>query len=236
MLTGVPALGGIPRVRGGPFQAANLATHVLQRPSGEVAETVRGILVRLQNGEAGPRVLVVTSARPGDGKSSFVAAAARVAAQDGMRVLTLDCDLRRPSLARLVGTKTFTPIDSLLGGQCDLDEAIVRDTPTGAHFVLARPLREVQRRLSEGRSMTALVAAAKARYDLVVIDTPPVLSVVDAVLLGRIADGTVIAVRWRTVERRLVRAAVSRLEEGGCEIVRVVLNSLGNSRGGGHVY
>lgn len=235
-LTGVPALGGIPRVHGSPFKAANLARHVLERPAGEVAETVRGILVRLHNGEGDSRALVVTSARPGDGKSSFVAAAARIAAQDGLRVLALDCDLRRPTLARILGTKSFIPMDKLLTGQCSLDDAIVPDPSSDAHFVLARPLREVPRQLLETRRISALLAGAKARYDLVIIDTPPVLSVVDALLLGRIADGTVVTVRWRTVERRLVRAAVSRLEEGGCGIVGVVLNSLGNSRGSGYVY
>lgn len=235
-LTGAPALGGVPEVRAAPFRAANLAAQVLARPTGDLAETLRGILVRLLNGETGARALVVTSARPGDGKSSFVAAAARVAAQDGLRVLALDCDLRRPSLARLIGTDAFTPIDALLAGRCDLEEAIVPDRSTGAHFVFARPLRDVHRQMLEGRRMTAVLSTAKARYDLVILDTPPVLSVVDPILLGRLVDGTVVTVRWRTVERRLVQAAVRRLEESGCGIVGVVLNALGNSRGTGYVY
>lgn len=235
-LTGVPALGSIPRVRGAVFRPANLARCVVDRPSGDVAETVRGILVRLQAGGRRALSLLVTSARPGDGKSSFVAAAARVAAEDGVRVLVLDCDLRRPKLARLLGAKHFTPIDQVLDGRCSLDEAIVSDPLTQAHFVLARPLGEVRRRLFEGSRMANLLATAKARYDLVIIDAPPVLNVVDPILLGRLVDGTVVAIRWRSVDRRLIRAAVARLEESGCAVLGAVLNSVGNDRGAEYVY
>ncbi len=236
--TGLPALGGIRTIRRGLVRRTSLPDLVVERPAGDVAETVRALLARLQPGGAGqgPRILTVTSPLPGDGKSSLVAAAARVAAADGLKVLAIDGDLRRPMLASLIGVPRFVPLDALLMGTATLDDLVVQDRGSGAEFVLARPLRQVTRALLEGRPMASLLAQARSRYDLVLLDTPPVMRVVDPLVLGRQSDGTVVTVAAGAVDRTTVRAAISRLEDSGCAVLGVVVSRVGTRQDRPYVY
>lgn len=235
--TGVPALGGIRTVRAGILRRRSVPDHVVEQPASDVAETVRALLARLQmGGGRAPRVLAITSPLPGDGKSSLVAAAARIAASDGLKVLAIDADLRRPSLAHLIGVGRFVPLDELLAGRATLDDVVVQDPRSTADFVLARALRQVTRALLEGRTMAALLAQARSRYDLVIVDTPPVMRVVDPLIIGRQADGTVVTVAARGADRATVRATISRLEETGCPVLGLVVSRLGNGRDRSYVY
>jgi capsular exopolysaccharide synthesis family protein len=236
--TGLPALGGIRTIRRGLRRRTSLPDLVVERPAGDVAETVRALLARLQPAGVGrvPRILAVTSPLPGDGKSSLVAAAARVAAADGLRVLAIDGDLRRPTLAGLIGAARFVPLDAFLAGAATLDELVVQDGRSSAEFVLARPLRQVTRALLEGRPMANLLALARSRYDLVLLDTPPVMRVVDPLVLGRQADGTVVTVAARGADRATVRATIARLEDAGCAVLGLVVSRVGNRQDRPYVY
>jgi capsular exopolysaccharide synthesis family protein len=236
--TSLPALGGIPNVRPGLWRRTNVPDYVLEQPGSDLAETIRAIFAKLQLGGVGPvpRVLAVTSPSPGDGKSSLVVAAARIAAADGLKVMVIEGDLRQPSLARLLGVRDFLPLHIFLNSDGTLEDLLVPDPRGTADFALARPVRRVTRALLEGQPMIRLLSEARSRYDLVLIDTPPVMRVVDTVFLARQADGTVICVAAGKADRRTVRAAVTRLEDTGCPVLGVVVTRVRNRRDRPYVY
>jgi capsular exopolysaccharide synthesis family protein len=229
-ICGVPALGGIPRLGGRRPRRGKVADLVVGQPHGGLTETVRGILYRIQRCEGPqgpPKVVLVTSPLPRDGKSSLAAAMARVAAQDGFRCLAIDGDFRRPALAHLMGVKPRWHLNDYLEGRIALEEMLIGDPSSAAHFMLARPAPDCSTAFLEQPRLHALVEAARQHYDLVVIDTPPVMSVVDPLVLSRLADAAVLVVSWREVSRKLVREAIMRLATAACPVVGVVLSRVG---------
>lgn len=230
-ISGLPALGSIPAVSNRLWAPANLAEDVVSSPYAAAAETIRGIILRMQTAdEKGehPKVLLFTSAQPGDGKSSTAAATARIAAQDGLRCLLIEADFRRPTLSQLLRVRApEIMLNDYLAGTHALDEAIVEDGRSGAHVLLSSPVSDITRRYLEQPRLEELVLWARAAYDLVIIDSPPVLRVFDPLVLSRLADATVLVISWRGVSRESVRTAIQRLDDVGARILGVVLSRLG---------
>ena len=116
LLSGLPALGAIPKIGGFLRPARSVQEHVVHSPQSLITETVRGILFRLQSAEKpAPKVIVVTSPLPGEGKTSFALSLARVAARDGLRSLCVDADFRSPALADCAWSAQSSRLMSLAG-------------------------------------------------------------------------------------------------------------------------
>jgi polysaccharide biosynthesis transport protein len=230
-VSGRQALGSVPAVQGSLLRRPNLPRDVAQNPEGAAAETLRGIILRMRvaGGEGGaPKVLMFTSAVPGDGKSSTVAAAARIAAEEGLRCLAIDADFRKASLASVLGIRQpQRALNDYFSGRIDLGDAVVEDDQSGAHFLFARPMRQVNRRLLEDARLQDVFDWARSEYDIILVDTPPVMRVIDPLVLAQYCDATVMIISWRSVKRATVRAAIQRLEEVGAPILGVVLTQLG---------
>lgn len=186
--------------------------------------------------EGPPRSLLVTSTRPGEGKSVTSYAIARNMARAGRRVLLIDADLRKPTfvssrddgygLAHLLGT------DEPLGGYVEsTQEENLSLLPVGRFIGSAAEL------LSSTR-LPIILAEAKAKYDMVVVDGPPVLGLADAPLLGSVVEGAIFVVESRVSRTSNVAEMVRRLTESGTELLGVVLTkvSTGNAAYGYSYY
>lgn len=226
-VAGHPALGSVPAVRGTLLRRPDLPRNVARDRSGVAAETLRGIILRMQvAGVDGlpPKVLMFTSAVPGDGKSSTVAAVARIAADEGLRCLALDADFRKGGLASVIGLRRpRATLNNFLSGHKDLVDMVVKDDKSTAHFLLTRPMREVNRRFLEGSKLRHVFSWARSEYDLILVDTPPVMRVIDPLVLAQYADATVMLISRRSAKRKTVRTAIQRLEGVGAPILGVVL-------------
>lgn len=232
-ISGLPALGGLPRVQSIIGGETVVADHVLSNPKSIVTETVRGILFRLQHPEAGgtpPKVVMITSPMPRDGKSSLVTSLARVAARDGMNVLAIDCDFRKPSLAKSLGVVPRWWLNDYLDGAIEVGDALIQDPRGAAHFMLSKPAVHCNKAFLEQGRLRMLVDESARFYDLILIDTPPILKVVDPLILSQLVDATVMVVSWREVSRKLIREAMGRLTATSTPLAGVVL-----SRIGGHI-
>jgi succinoglycan biosynthesis transport protein ExoP len=200
----------------------------------EMVNMVRGGLTILD--PSGRRkIVLVTSTVPAEGKTTFAVSMALSLAQAGKRVLLVDCDLRRPSVATMLGLKgdglnalyrmdaTLQPPNALAA---DNLASVITETQSGVHVVPVSPgLDNSQDLLADGRLKT-LLHYARSRYDIILLDSPPVMSVVDALVLATLADQAILAVRWRKTPRALVLRTIEILRGAGLSIGGAVMTQV----------
>jgi capsular exopolysaccharide synthesis family protein len=171
------------------------------------------------------KTLVVTSAAPGEGKTMTSVNLAAAYARQGLKVLLLECDLRRPSLGRYFENSPETDLGDVLFEGRDWRQAVQPTKLTGLHVLLAG--RSSIPRAVEflgGEEMKRLLQELSAEYDIVILDTSPLLVAADATVLGAIVDGVLLVVRATRTDRGAVEQAVHQLGLVGAHIVGTVLN------------
>lgn len=205
-------------------------------PRGPHAEAYRALRTNIQFVNAGraARVVSVTSAMPGEGKTTTTANLAIAFAETGARVAVIDADLRRPHLAPTFGLEGAAGLSDVLIGRADLDDVA---QPWGGLTLDVVPAGQIPPNASEllgSVRMQALLEELRERYDYVLLDAPPVLPVTDAAVLSRITDGTLVAAAsGRTLKARL-SDAVECLDQIGSRVIGVVLTM--HPRGGSGAY
>lgn len=206
---------------GGPPEA-----HVLDRPAGRLAEGVRAVLaslLALPTASRG-RVVLVTSCVPGEGKTTLAMCLGRLAAAEGLKTLLVDADLRRPRVRELLGPEPRPGLGELLRGECTLESVLKVDALSGL-IVLPGSARAAQpTRLLGADGLGKLLAAARERFDLVIVDTAPLGAVADPRLIARLVDHALLVVRWHATARELAAATLAGARELEGKLVGAVLN------------
>ena len=219
-----PLLGTMPRDR----HVQRSPLFLRDRPTSPIAESLRAVRTNVGLSSAGgaERVVTVTSAVEGEGKSTLLVNLALAEANAGARVLVVEGDLRRPRAAGYLGLPDGDGLSGLLAGRGELAD-VVRPGPVERLEVLSSgPLPSNPYELVESDRMDAVLAAARERYDLVLVDAPPLLPVADGLALARRADSVVFVVRAGATGGALVRRAYEQLETAGLKHVGVVLNGV----------
>jgi polysaccharide biosynthesis transport protein len=202
-----------------------LRGHGSGRPSLAFAASFDKLRGRLRAmGESRPRVVMVTSALPQEGKSMMAAGLARNAALAGWRVMLIECDLNCTSLARHFGVRPEPGLCEILSGRMlGQDSDVVHEPLPGLHLVTGGRLNADSQEMLASSQMKAMLATARDHYDLVILDTPPVLPVADALVLAREADATVFVVRWERTQRDAARDALHLLRNSGARVLGAVM-------------
>jgi polysaccharide biosynthesis transport protein len=241
MISGLPPLGMIPlgsrSAREGPSakrlviattkEAVELITQV--RPQSQMAESYRALRTSLllSNLGAPPRVIMVTSALPQEGNTTTSINCAVVLAQKGIRVLLIDADLRRPSIHKTLGMGPRSGLSNVLTGSATLQSAITRSSilpnldvlpagtppPNPAELLASTNMRDVLQEL-------------RGQYDHIVVDTPPTLSVTDAVVLSPRADAIVLVIRSGQTTKQALRRSRDILMQVNAKVSGVLLNAV----------
>jgi Mrp family chromosome partitioning ATPase len=180
---------------------------------------------RLRVAAACPRLVAVTSVRPGEGKSTLALALARSAARAGERVLLVDCDLWRRNLSRIMQADDAPGLSELLGGHGDTQGLAFRDELSGLAFLPAGHARD-GRRVGD-LAVKASTEGWRREYDLIVLDAPPVLASADALLLAEMAEGILLCIRWNHTPRRLAAHVRGLLGPQTGRTLGVVLTQVG---------
>ncbi len=222
--TGLPTLGAIPLAPGGK----RASEYLLTKPHSAFAENLRSIWVALKHSgrQQIPRVILVTSSLPGEGKSVTSLSIARAIALLGNKVALVDCDLRRSSLAEKAGLSVETHIGELLNGTKKPEDIVVADKVQNLDIYLGKTMDQPPLELLSSDAMKAFVEGLRAKYDLVVLDCPPVLPVSDAHVLARLADGVVFLVRWNKTPKDAVRSGLRTLDEVGANVIGLALTQV----------
>jgi capsular exopolysaccharide synthesis family protein len=159
----------------------------------------------------GARIVLVTSSVPNEGKTAFCVSLARSLAVDGHKVLLIDADLRRPGVARCLGGSSKGRMVDLVEGKIGLDEAVQIDRRSGAHYLTAGRSKLHPQDLLNALETNMVLEAARRSYEIILIDTPPILIAADAALVARNCDCCLFFIRWGTTTREQVQSALRRL-------------------------
>ena len=213
----------VPEIRG----AKHLADCVMQKPLSAYSEAIRSLLAGLQlsNVDRPPKVVVVTSSVPNEGKTTLAVALGRLAARNGNRVILVDGDLRHPSVgAQFSPRRPEAGLVEVLAGQRDLAQVLHRDPISPLEFlpVVAAPSSPAD--LLSSDAMKGLMEVLRQHYSFVIVDAPPVLPVSDARLLARLADKVVYVVHWDTSPREAVANGIKLLRDSNASLAGTVLN------------
>jgi capsular exopolysaccharide synthesis family protein len=220
---GLPCLALVPEMRRGLGGRSSVEDYVVRKPMSAAAEAMRSLRAGLWLGASPPKCIAVTAARPGEGKTTTAISLARVATLGGERVVVIDCDLRQPSFHRVFGRDDGQGIVDFLKGEATLSAIRKRDRLTQLDYIVAGQAEPHSGRLFMNEAMPALIEQLKRDYDLVVLDAPPALAMADARLIGRLADATLLCVRWRDTPRSVLRAAYDQLREAQANVVAALL-------------
>ena len=230
--TGVPTIGHVPRIGRVGRSVHRIANFVVDKPNSAFAESLRTLrtALLLSNVDRPPKVVMFTSAVPGEGKTLTALSTARAAAMSGQKVLIIDCDLRKPSVQDFLEVPNDSGIVECLSHEKGLEDVIQMDFKSGAHFILAGPKAPNPTDVLASDQMRDFLAALTDAYDLIVLDTPPVMAVSDSLVLSRMADKIVFLVRWERTRREATVTAVRRILESGAELAGIVLTQVDAKR------
>ena len=241
MISGLPPLGMIPlgsrSAREGTSakrlviatskEAVELVTQV--RPQSQMAESYRALRTSLllSNLGAPPKVIMITSALPQEGKTTTSINCAVVLAQKGIRVLLIDADLRRPSIHKTLGMGPRSGLSNVLTGSATLQQTITRSTilPNLSILPAGTPPQNPAELLAS-TNMRDVLEELRGQYDHIVVDTPPSLSVTDAVVLSPRADAIVLVIRSGQTTKQALRRARDVLAQVNAKVSGVLLNAV----------
>ena len=223
---GLPNLALVPMLRRGLLGRHRVEDYVVRKPLSPFAESMRTLRAALWLGAEPPRVVVITAARPGEGKTTTSVALARSAAMNGERVLLIDCDVRQPSLGRVFRAEGAAGVTDLLLGQAVLERIIRRDHLSSLDYIPAGAAEIHSLGLFMSEAMAGLLDRVRRDYDLIVLDAPPALAMADARVVARLADATLVCVKWRDTPRSVVRNSLGLLEDAHARVVGACLTQV----------
>ena len=251
-ITALPALGTIPQQlaahghrkrlsSGGVSKEEQEATGPVtySRPKSEAAESYRALRtsILLSSFGAPPKVILVTSALPQEGKTTVSTNSAMVLAQKGGRVLLVDADLRRPGVGKALGIKTSAGLSTVLSGVDKVEDAVVPFPQLPNLQILpAGPIPPNPVELLGSSVMKDYIARWREEYDHIIIDTPPCLSVTDSVVLSVDADRVILVARSGQTPKAALRRASELLMQVNARVMGIVLNAFNMRSADGYYY
>lgn len=204
------------------------ADYVVKKPLSSFTEAVRAMRASILFSRIGHHVQVITltSALPAEGKTTTALCLARVAAQSGLRVVLVDCDLRRRNVNRTLGFEPTTGLVEVLNGSSPLEDTLRIDEPSGARILPLAKNSFTPKDVFGTPAMDDLIARLRRNFDLVILDTAPVLAVSDTRLIAAKADTVVFLARWRKTPEKAINAALKLLEQSGAHVAGVGLTQV----------
>jgi capsular exopolysaccharide synthesis family protein len=231
----MPSLAIIPQAkRASVEQMESMTTaqrnvNVLTQPKSQFTESFRALRTSLLLSTSGqpPRFILFTSAMPSEGKTTMASNLACILAQSDVRVLLMDADLRRSNMHHRFGLTGKIGLTTVLAGTSTLEEALqhVPEIPN-LDILPSGPLPPFPTEMLSSEAMLALMARLGKMYAHIVIDSPPVLSVTDAVVLGRMVDAVVLVIRHGKESKNVMRRARDLLARSGAPMAGLVLNAV----------
>ncbi|WP_100405493.1 CpsD/CapB family tyrosine-protein kinase [Bacillus solitudinis] len=195
-------------------------------PKSPIAEQYRSVRTNIQFAslEENLQKILVTSAGPGEGKSTTVANLAVVFAQQGKRVLLVDADLRKPTVHYTFQTPNTLGLTNVLTGQSTFEGSVSRTDVEKLDLMTSGPIPPNPSELLGSRAMSRFMEEASTAYDFVFFDTPPVLAVADAQVLANQCDGSIFVVNSGKTDRAGALKAKELLTQAQAKVLGVVLN------------
>ena len=200
---------------------AELADYMTAKPNSAYTESIRSLYAALHRNRTKdePITLAVTSTLPGEGKTSLTLSLARLAAEQGDRVVVIDADLRRRSISKLIGETAEEGFRDAMDGRVKPRDVLVSDPKSSAMLLPSSKASGTHQSVVLKHSCKALFDDLKHDFDLIIVDCPPVLPVMESRTIASAADATIFAIRWRKTHQKAVRQAVKMLLTEGAVVL-----------------
>ena len=226
---GVHAIGTVPLIRTSGFLGFGRkipADYMVANPMSAYAESVRYLraAIAFSDIDANTQVVTMTSSLPDEGKTSLTLSLGRMSAMSGTRTLVIDGDFRRRQLTAAAGLNPEFGFVEYLFGKGQLDQAILKDSKTDLHVLALSLDGHSPHDVFGTQAFDVLLAHLRTMYDLILIDTGPVLLMAEARIIASKSDKTILAVRWRHSKRQTVRKSIKLLRSFKADILGVSVN------------
>lgn len=208
------------------MEGLNLVTQ--NDPKNPAAEAYRVIRTGIQFAQAGKELqtIALTSCTPNEGKSTTIANLAVVLTQAGKSVLLIDCDMRNPTVHKNFNLSNKVGLSSCISMGTALSDAVQKTSIEGLYALTGGVISPNPSELLGSEQMKNVLQRAKEQYDYVLIDTPPVMPVTDALIVGRFVDGMILVIASAEVKVEMARDVKNQLVNAGANILGVVLNKV----------
>ena len=230
---GIHTIGMIPKLppRTEPFK------HAMKKPHSGYMEAINSLKIslRLSDPDARIKAIQITSSVPAEGKSTLVLSLAVAMVKEGKKVLIIDADLRRSSIEKTLGLpEQGDGLTDFVLAETDVpDEFILTHEDSGIDLMRTGDAKYANATdIFTSKRMHNIIDTLKQRYDFILFDSPPVMAVADARVIGQIVDKTIFVVRWDKTPGKVARAATDLLRKGGTEIAGIVLQQVDLKRYG----
>ena len=202
---------------------------VERKPKSIQAEAYRSLRTNIQYSSFDKeyKTLVVTSANPGEGKTTVSSNLALVLSQGEKKILLIDCDMRRPSIHKRFRVTNTHGITDLLLGKKSID-SVINKFNNNLHIITSGKIPPNPADMLDSKVMTKFLDAMKNEYDYIVIDTPPIQAAADAQILSTKTDGILVVVRAGESKKDIVIDSISKLKKVNANIIGTVLNGVEN--------
>jgi len=177
------------------------------------------------------RAILITSAGPGEGKTTVTCNLGVVMAQSNKRVLIVGCDLRRPTLHKIFNVHEHTGVTNVLINDTDPAELAQETEVPGLYVLAGGPIPPNPSELVGSQRMKSLISRALEKFDYVLLDSPPINLVTDPIILSILVDGVIMVIKSSFTHYDAAREARAKLEKAGANIIGVVLNNISISSG-----
>ena len=232
-MTGYSVLGQIPMI---PTRSRkNTLKYLTEKPTSAAAEAIRNLRtsVLLSNVDKPPQVIMSTSSIPGEGKTTQSLALAQNLSGLGKKVVLIEGDIRRRVFAEYFDIKNKKGLLSILSGEATVDEAASYNETLKADIIIGEKSSTNAADIFSSEKFSSLLKTLRKNYDFIIIDTPPVLVVPDARVIGQSVDAILYTVKWDSTSPRQVQEGLKSFEHVGLKVTGLVLGQI-NARGMKH--
>ena len=236
---GRPVLGIIPlvqhrRSRGTPYD--RLLHRMVDEPLSHFNDAVHALRINLELSNSNAKVILITSALPAEGKTTAAMLLAASSSSAGKRTVLLDCDLRRQSTSQAFRNQREPGLSELLRGTAELMDVITKDLATKTYVIPAGSMVQNAADMLMSQPMRDLITDLRGEFDYIVMDTPPLLPVVDALALATVADKILVIVEWGHTPRAAISEAFKVLRPEAHRVAGIVLNKVDLNQPRGYGY
>lgn len=195
-------------------------------PRSPITEQYRTVRTNLQFSavDGDVQTILLTSAKPSEGKSMTSANLAVVYAQQGKKVLLIDADLRKPTVHYTFRLSNLKGLSNVLVGQAKLHDVVSASDVENLDLLSCGPIPPNPSELLGSKKMQEMIMEARESYDVILLDTPPILAVTDAQILANISDGSILVVRSGKTEYEAANKAIESLQAANAKVLGTILN------------
>jgi capsular exopolysaccharide synthesis family protein len=226
---GRPVVGIIPLVRDRRIRGTSddrLLHSMVVEPLPYLDEAVRAMRISLELASANSKVVLITSALPAEGKSTAAMLLAASSASSGKKTVLLDCDFHQQAISKALRNMHRPGLSELLRGTAELEDVLTKDPVTATYLIPVGSMVSNAADLLMSQRMRNLIAALREEFDYIVIDAPPLLPVVDALVLTTVADRILMIVEWSQTPRASISEAFKLLRPQAHRVAGIVLNKV----------